>query len=41
MEDITDKIRQLIYEISGECYLRDITVTVDGNEWCLEMELNQ
>ena len=41
MEDITDKIRQLIYEVSGEYYLKDITLKVDNDEWCLELELNQ
>lgn len=39
--DITDTIRQLIFDISGECYLGGITVTVDDDEYCLKLDLNQ
>lgn len=39
--DITDTIRQLIFDISGECYLGDLTVSIDDNEYCLRMDLNQ
>lgn len=39
--DITDKIRELIYDISGECYLGGLTVVTDDDEYCLKLDLNQ